>query len=62
VEQWTHGGSTEFFPETSAGTFSLSGDRLTFKESGSGAVYYGTIDGKRIRATMIDVTFGFVER
>lgn len=62
VEQWTIGSNTEFFPETSAGTFSVSGNRLTFTESGSGAVYYGTIDGNRISATLIDVTFGFVEK
>ena len=62
VERWTIGGNVELFPETSAGTFSVSGNRLTFTESGGGAVYHGTINGNRISATLIDVTFGFVER
>jgi hypothetical protein len=62
VEQWTTGGNTELFPETSAGTYSVSGNQLTFTESGSGAVYHGTINGNRISATLMDVTFGFVEK
>ena len=62
VEQWTIGGNTELFPETSAGTFSVSGNQLTFTEGGSGAVYHGTINGNRISATLMDVTFGFVEK
>lgn len=62
VEQWTTGGNVDLFPETSTGVFSVSGNQLTFTESGSGAVYRGTIDGNRIRATLMDVTFGFVEK
>ena len=62
VERWTAAGSVELFPETSAGTFSISGDQLTFTETASGAAYHGTINGNRLRATLMDVTFGFVER
>lgn len=62
VEQWTSGGTVQSFPETSAGTYSVSGSQLTFTESGSGAVYLGTMDGARITATLIDVTFRFVKQ
>lgn len=62
VEQWTVGGNIESFPETSAGTFVVSGDVLTFTESGTGAIHHGTTNGKRVTATLNDVTFGFVER
>ena len=62
VEQWTTGGNVQTFPETSSGTYSLSGNQLTFTESGSGAVYYGTLNGTRIAATLGDVTFGFVKK
>lgn len=61
VEQWTGGSSVQLFPETSAGTYSVSGSRLTFRENG-GATYYGTLNGNRLTATMMDVTFVFVEK
>jgi hypothetical protein len=62
VERWTTGGNIQLFPETSAGTFTVSGSQLTFRENGSGLTYHGTIDGDRLRATLIDVTFGFVAK
>lgn len=62
TEQWTSPGNTDVYQESSAGTFSVAGNQLTFTESGSGAVYHGTINGDRISATMNDVTFGFVKR
>jgi hypothetical protein len=62
VEQWTTGGNVQYFPETSAGKYSLSGNQFTFTESGSGAVYHGTLNGTRIAATLNDVTFGFVKK
>ena len=62
VEQWTTGGSVQSFPETSAGTYTLSGSQFTFTENGSGAVYYGTQSGDRLTATLMDVTFRFVKQ
>lgn len=62
VEQWTTGSDVQAFPESSAGTYTVSGNQFTFTESGSGAVYHGTLAGTRITATLMDVTFRFVKR
>lgn len=62
VEQWTTGANIQSFPETSAGTFSVASNRITFTEGATGAVYSGTINGNRISATLNDVTFGFVRK
>jgi hypothetical protein len=62
VERWTTGANIQFLPETSVGTFTVSGNKLTFTEGGSGRVHHGTMDGDRLRATMNDVTFGFVAK
>ena len=62
VERRMSATSTEFVSAFSNGTFSGVGDQLTFTESGSGAVYFGTVNGGRISATLVDVTFGFRKR
>lgn len=62
VERRMSATSTEFVSAFSNGTFSAAGDQLTFTESGSGAVYVGTVSGGRISATLVDVTFGFRKR
>lgn len=61
IEQRTGAEATDSLKKVSDGTFSVVANNLTFKESGSGAVHRGTIDGYRISATLGDVTFRFVK-
>lgn len=61
IEELTGAQETDSLRKVSDGTFSISANVLTFKESG-GAVHRGSTSGKRLSATLNDVTFGFVKQ
>jgi hypothetical protein len=49
------------FSQQSTGTFTVAASQVTFKESDTGSIYGGVLNGTRLIATRNGVTFDFVK-